>query len=365
MRPFRSTLILATLSIVLAACGPSEPLRLGLLGGPDAAARNGFGLAIEQGRLVGVQGRPLEGIASEPALDAETARARAGELVAAGVAAIVMPADTALVTAVLPIAEAAGIPVVGTMATATALGGRDDHFFRNVPDTAALAGRSMHHLATQHGVRRIALIHRADAGPDTADWLASARQAVAAAGGSLVAEVALAGEDHAAAIDSGLSHAPEALWLITGAADTARLAVRLAERRETQRDGQAPRLLGILPAAGEALIETGGAAVEGIAIAAAFDASDSSPENQAFQKAYSARFGEAPNIAAMAAYDATRVVLQALGRGHSGKPARQALLDHAPYAGVQQPIAFDRNGDLERARIHVVEVREGRFVRAD
>src|SRR5690606_22141995 len=101
----RSILLIPALalSLSLAACGPAEPLRLGLLSGADAAARNGFGLAIEQGRLVGIQGRPLEGIASEPAPDAEAARVRAGELVAAGVAAIVAPADAALVAAVLPV----------------------------------------------------------------------------------------------------------------------------------------------------------------------------------------------------------------------------------------------------------------------
>ena len=85
-KPLAALILLGTL--LLAACGEPEPVRIGFLGGLSDrntdvgdAGRNGVILAVEQwNREGGIQGRPIELIARDDAQKAETAARAAAEL---------------------------------------------------------------------------------------------------------------------------------------------------------------------------------------------------------------------------------------------------------------------------------------------
>jgi branched-chain amino acid transport system substrate-binding protein len=357
----RKPLLLLTLPFILAACGSDEPIRIGVLTGVDDAGRRGAQLAAEQVNLIGgLQGRRIEITITATAPDAGSARIRAEELVAAKVAAIIAPADDATIAAALPVATAAGIPVVATAAVATGLSGKDDHFLRTTPDAAAMALHVANHQATKNGVRQVVALVDNRYGMDDAGLLDEFAKAITAKGGALTARIPFSGGKaaHAALVTEAMGHGADALLIVADAADTAGFA------RAARQQPKPPRLIGSERAATRALIEFGGADVEGIEISSTFDPADASPENMAFQKAYTAGFGVAPDPSEMAAYDATRATMQAFSRGRSSKAPREALLDHGPYAGVQQGIIFDRHGDTRR-KLYVTTVREGRFVRAD
>ncbi|MCK7499157.1 MAG: ABC transporter substrate-binding protein [Comamonadaceae bacterium] len=133
----RVSLMLAA-SLVLAACSPTESLRLGFLGGLSGrsydlaeAARNGVLLAIEQRNLAGgIDGRAIELVVRDDGEKPGGAAQGAAELVASGVVAIIGPITSSMVEAALPVIEKAKVVMVTPTATAMQLVGKDDHLFR-------------------------------------------------------------------------------------------------------------------------------------------------------------------------------------------------------------------------------------------
>jgi branched-chain amino acid transport system substrate-binding protein len=98
---------------------------------------------------------------------------------------------------------------------------------------------------------------------------------------------------------------------------------------------------------------------EGAYFPSAFNARDPRPEVQAFVAAYQRKYGEAPNAYAALAYDATKLVAQAVEQvGPDRVKVRDYLANLSePYKGVTGEIQFDANGDpkgksMAMARIH-------------
>ena len=87
-----------------------------------------------------------------------------------------------------------------------------------------------------------------------------------------------------------------------------------------------------------------------------------SPERLAFDSAYRARYGTDAGIFAAEAYDAARLLAQAISeRGNTGEAIRESLLNVADYPGASGRITFDENGDCMKA-VFVKAVRDGAFV---
>ena len=115
-------------------------------------------------------------------------------------------------------------------------------------------------------------------------------------------------------------------------------------------------------AATEQLIELGGDVVQGLLIVQNYDRDDTSERFRSFGDAYFKRFQRSPGYSSVSAYDAATVVLSALRQRRSGETLKQAALRSGPYAGLQQSIAFDANGDTER-KVFFTEIRDGRYVK--
>lgn len=363
MRAHLAIALLAT--TLLAACTPREPVRIGFVGGLSGrvadlgeAARNGFLLAIEEANTGGgIDGRRIEPLVRDDAQDPARARQATEELAAAGVAAIVGPLTSAMAAPVLAAASQAGIPVVSPTVTTTALTGKDDLLLRVISDTAgysSLAAR-FHY---QRGVRRVAAVFDTRNRAYTEDWLNGFRRTFAAQGGRMVAEIPFeSGDsiDHEQIVRTLLSHRPDALLFVSAAVDTALFA------QQARKIGGGQTLIGVEWAATERLIELGGRAVDGMFVGQFFDRHAASPDYLAMREAYAARFRSPPGFASVAAYDATRAIIEARRRAPASTPLKQALLEQGPFAGAQQPIAFDRFGDAQR-RTFITEIRDGQFV---
>ena len=76
---------------------------------------------------------------------------------------------------------------------------------------------------------------------------------------------------------------------------------------------------------------------------------------------YVERFQREPGFAGVAAYDATRAVLEAFSRREGGEPLRETMLTRGPFPGAEDGTSFDRFGDSRRIP-HVAVVRDGHFV---
>ncbi len=105
--------------------------------------------------------------------------------------------------------------------------------------------------------------------------------------------------------------------------------------------------------------------IEGDIFVDGFFADSPDPTIHDFVVRYRLRHQEDPTSFAAQAYDATRLVLEAIKRGAtSGKTVREQLTRSADLPALSGPAAFGSNGTLDR-RMFVIEVKKGKFVQVD
>ncbi|MBK8890501.1 MAG: ABC transporter substrate-binding protein [Dechloromonas sp.] len=352
---------------LLGGCAPPEPLRLGFIGGltgrsADLAesGHKGALLAVEQANAAGgIGGRKIELVARDDGQNPAMAVRALEELAALRVEAVIGPLTSAMAVAVLPAAEKAGLVMVSPTVTASPLSGKDDQLFKVVSSTREHASHSAKYVYAQ-GARRVAAAYDLGNSAYTRAWLTDFREALVALGGEVVVDAAFTSGDDPSyrnAVNTLVTARPDAILLIANAVDTVRLL--LIARKQ----GFAAKAIGVTWAATEQLIELGGRTVEGLILTQYFNRDDTSPRYQAFQATYRARFKEDPGFASIAAYDATRATLFAIGK-RGKEPLKQALLTAGPYEGAQDIWNFDRFGDGQR-KAYVTIVRDGRFVNVE
>ncbi|HEX2722899.1 MAG TPA: ABC transporter substrate-binding protein, partial [Gemmatimonadaceae bacterium] len=104
-------------------------------------------------------------------------------------------------------------------------------------------------------------------------------------------------------------------------------------------------------------------ASNGAYVGTSFNAEDPRPEVQRFVRAFEQRFQAKPDAFAALAYDATRLVAEALAnKGHSRKDIRDylaSLTSSAPFAGITGPVYFNSSGDPIGMGFHVAQVVSG------
>lgn len=358
-------LIAASLALALAACVEQAPLRIGFIGGLSdlnsdngQAGQNGVILALEQfNRAGGIDGRMVELVSRDDAQDRVTAARSAGELVGAGVEAIIGPFTSGMAEVIVPITAKAGIFEISPTVTSMNFYGRDDNLFRinrttrdNAGDYArVIHGRGQRHVAVAYDTRNRNF---------SESWLAEFRSAFVAQGGEVAVAVPYESSSDAhfdETLHQMLTGKPDGLVFIAGALDVARLAQ------------QARKHAPLLPiaasewAATEQLVDLGGDVVDGLLIVQNFDRDDASPRFREFGDAYFKRFQRNPGYSSVAAYDAATVVLSALKSRHNGETMKEAVLRYGPYQGLQQQIVFDANGDTPR-KVFFTEIRGGRYL---
>lgn len=364
----KTTILVATALLGLAACGPPEPVKLGFIGGLSGrvadlgeAGRNGALLAVEAANAAGgIKGRKVELLVHDDEQKAETAIREAEALVAMRVDAIIGPMTSSMGEAVLPVATRAGVVMVSPTITTSSLSGKEDLLFKVAPSAAESTGRSAAHEYAR-GARRVAIVHDLSNRAFTADWALHFRTAFVALGGSVVAEGTFTSGSDASYVEAvkGIAASrADLLLFVANAVDTVRLT-RLARSQGLQQAVTTSTW-----AATEHLIQLGGRTVEGITMTQFFNRDDTSQRYRAFADAYRARFKLEPGFAGVAAYDATQAVLVAMNKAGKAVPLREALIAAGPFEGLQERWNFDRFGDAAR-QTKIAVVRDGRIVVID
>lgn len=362
-----SSFVAFAAALLVAACGPQEPVRIGFIGGLSGrvadlgvAGRNGAILAVEARNAAGgVAGRPVELLVRDDRQDAETARAAMRELIGLQVAAVVGPMTSAMAVAIAPLADAGQTVLVSPTATTNELAEKDDYFLRVIARTREYARRNARHLRATLGLARVSAIYDTGNRAYTESWLADFRDEFERGGGRLIRTLAYeSGPDANLANLAGelLTDPGDGVLILANSLDTALICQHLR------------RLNGRIPIAAsewgatERLLELGGNAVEGISIAQFVDRDSRATAYVAFREAYLRRFGAEPGFAGVAAHDAVSVVLDALATNPEPGPAlKRTILATGRFAGLQHEVAFDRHGDATRPTF-LTTVRQGRFV---
>lgn len=351
----------------LAGCSPSDPIRLGFIGGVSGrvadlgiGGRNGATLAVEmRNKSGGVNGRLVELIAEDDKQDPETAKQAVARLISRKVEAIIGPMTSAIAVASLPLINEARMTMISPTVTAPKLSGLDDYFLRVIAPTTEYARKGAEYHFTNQGQRRIAAAYDLRNREYTESWLADYRKAFTALGGEIVmAEPYASGDDtdFARLAERLLEQEPDAVLVIANSVDTAMLAQQLHKRNPHVRITTSEW------AATERLTELGGRAIEGMSIAQFLDRDSRQPAYVAFRKAYVERFASEPGFAGLTGFDAANVALDALAGKKAGQTLKQAILERRVFSGAQSEIRFDAAGDASR-ETYMTIIRNGTFVR--
>ncbi len=358
-------LLVCLLIGLVSACGPHEPHRIGFvatltgrLSDLGEAGRNGAQIAVDEINAAGgIHGRPVELIVQDDAQSPEKAIEAINHLRQIGVELVVGPMTSSMAEVILPIAQKSGMLLISPTVTAHKFFGRDDNLFLIMPSAREDARSSARHHFQEHGARRVAIIYDTRNLAYSESWLREYLVPFQELGGEVIPVPFESGHDADAEriAQQALNAKPDAVVMITGAADTARLAQRIRELNPQ------PLLLGAAQwATTQRLIELGGSAVEGLVVHNYFDNSAATANLVRLQQQYRERFRRELDFAGVSAYDATRVALAALSARTSGQSLREILLSGGPFTGAEGQIAFDANGDNGRIP-HIMVIRDGRF----
>lgn len=188
---------------------------------------------------------------------------------------------------------------------------------------------------------------------------AAMRQALAAANAPAVADETVDSglKDFGPVVDKLKAALPDAVFYAGYAPDGATLAkaVQAAGLQATLAMGDA--------ALDQALIASGGAAVEGLQLAAAPDPTKTA---SAFADAFKKRYGTPASVYAASTYDTVRLVADALRRAGSsdGEAVRQALAGSDFSGAYWGRMTFDGKGDLQAKTYVLWTVKAGKFEQA-
>jgi branched-chain amino acid transport system substrate-binding protein len=355
------------LCLLVAACAPPPPIKLGFLGGLSGkfsdlgiATRNGALLSIEIANAAGgIDGRKLSLVEMDDKQDSQAALLAMAELERQGVVAVIGPSTSSMAVAVTPFANEKQLLLVAPTATTNALYGKDDYFLRAVGDAAHYGtAAAQHHFAM--GLRRAALVQDLANADYTENWGTPYAKTFTALGGTITTVVHFTSTqkpDYQLLARQLIASRTELVVTVASSSDSALIAQRVRGLAPTM------RLAGASWASTERLIELGGAAVEGMLFEQYFDRFDPKPKFQSFLKAYQDRFHAAPGFGAVLAYDATQLVLAGLRQTHGTKESlKAAVLAAGKVEGAQDPVTLDAYGDAMRP-VYFGVVKNGAFAR--
>lgn len=258
--------------------------------------------------------------------------------------------------AVAPICQAAGIPEISPTSTNVKVTLVGDYIFRACfidPFQGTVMAKYAYETL---GVKTAAVLY--DNGNDYNKGLAeNFKAAFEKLGGKVVAYEAFTDEektvDYKAQLTTIKAAKPEFLYLPNyyGSA-----ALQLKQARE----------MGLnVPAGGgdgwdsSKFVEIGGAAVEGGVFSNHFSKDDQTPAVQTFVKAYTAKYGEAPDALAALAYEATNLFLDAFKTCGStkGSDIRDAM-KNTSFVGISGAYKFDANRDPIKSAV-IIKIENG------
>lgn len=356
--------MMGVIVLILAGCA-AQPVVFGFSGeitgnGSDLgiSARNGMMLGVEYVNTNGgINGRELQVIIKDDQGKPEVAKQVDGELINAGVVAILGHITSEQSVAGLTVTQPAGMVMLSPISSSLALTGVDDLFFRVCADNMREI-RVLTRQMLEQGQPRIVIIYDAENQAFSLPYAQAVAAQLNLLGGEALDLFPYASTD--TNLDQMVANTatlkPDAVLIVSSAVKTALLIqhFRLGEFE--------PALYATDWAFSETLLQTGGKAVEGVSLMASFDINGDAAEMKAFQEKYQARYGYSPNYAAMQTYEAVLVLAEALRQTKGtadGLP--EALRNIRDLQGLNSTISMDEFGDVIRP-VYLFQVQDGRMV---
>lgn len=256
-----------------------------------------------------------------------------------------------------PIANDAKVPMISSSSTAPGIPDIGPYIFRNCISDNVQAAQMAEYAAKELKLKKFAVMYtNNDYGMALRDGFTAKAKEL----GEVVAVEAYTDNDtnFSAQLTKIKAKNPDALYIAGYYTEAAKIAQQAREQ------GLKVQVLGGDGFYSTKLIELGGDAVEGAIFTAGFYSGDSTPSVQNFVAAYKAKFNEEPDMFAAQAYDAAKMVLEAIKKAGSTDTTkiRDALAATRNFPGVTGTTSFKENGDAEKS-IVILKVEKGKFVR--
>ena len=340
-------------------CSLDEPVPIGAVFSQTGAAAvygqtqlNGVQLAVEERNAEG--GVTYELIAEDDASDpAQGITAFENLINSEQVAAIIGPTLSNTAFSTNPVAQDAGVPVLGVSNTAEGVTEIGEFIFRNSLTEGQVIPQTVEAAQAQFGLERVAVLY----GDDDA-FTQSGYEVFAQALGDAGIEVtstqtfAKGDTDFSAQLTEARQTEPDAL-VVSALAEEAALILTQAQEL-----GLDVPVIGGNGFNSPALIENAGEAAEGTVVGAAWNSAAEDPRNEEFIAAYQDAYGALPDQFAAQAYAGMNIVAEAVESACSADRTaiRDALAGISGLETVLGSFSFTENRDADHpAVVQIVE----------
>lgn len=369
MKPYRTMLVLFVTALTLFCAGPSNKIKLGLIAPLTGdvktfgeSTRNGYQLAVDEANAAGgVNGKLIEPkIADDKNDPTECANAGSKLINQDGVKLIVGSVASKCSNPLSDLCQSSKVVMISTastnpMVTVTEKGVRKDYVFRACfidPFQGAVGARfALDNLKA----KTAAVLY--DVGNDYSKGLAEYfKNTFTQGGGTVVLYKSYAKDDvdFSSLLTDVKQVNPEVLFLPDYYQKVGLIAMKAHEL------GIPAKLLGGDGWDSPDMAKIAGDAINGGYFTNHFSPDDQRPEVQDFVKRYKTKYGAAPDALATLAYDATRIMLEAIRRAGTDKPdaVRDAMAKITDFPTVSGKISFDKNGNPLKSAV-VLQYQDG------
>ncbi len=259
--------------------------------------------------------------------------------------------------AMQPIFDSAGMVQLSPTASHTEYAGGSRWSFGIVGTQAGEGPFNANYAYNEIGIRNIAILHiNNDWGIDTANFFTRAFEGL---GGRVTrTEFYFEGESDFTAVLSTLRESgADGLFIASFYNDGAAINI------QRDRLGWGVPVIGPTSLYSPQLIALGGSSVEGLFTGTGFFTPDPDPAVRQYVQSFQAKYGALPNFHAALAYDAMKLLADAIERAGStdSEAIRSAMAETRDFPGLAGSITFTPAGDAVKG-YRMLQIRNGEFV---
>ncbi|NLM24084.1 MAG: ABC transporter substrate-binding protein [Firmicutes bacterium] len=251
----------------------------------------------------------------------------------------------------------AKVPTISPSSTAVDLTKGNPYLFRNCLSDEVQAIQLAEYAVKELGLSKFAILYTNN------DYGKSLKDAFEAKANELAEVVAVevfmdGDENFKSQLTSIKEKNPDGLYIAGYYTEAGKIAQQAKEL------GMNVQLLGADGLCNVVLLQIGGEAVEGAYATSGFYPDDPTPAVQNFVNAYKEKYNEDPDMFAAQAYDATRIVIEAIkSKGPSSEEIREGIAATKDFPGITGKTSIDEEGDTIKDVI-ILKVENGKFIRA-
>jgi branched-chain amino acid transport system substrate-binding protein len=369
MKLYRPLIVLFVAALTIFCAGPGNKIKLGLIAPLTGdvktfgeSTRNGYALAVDEANAAGgVNGKLIEPkIADDKNDPTECANAGSKLINQDGVKLIVGSVASKCSNPLSDLCQSSKVVMISTastnpLVTVTDKGVRKDYVFRACyidPFQGAVGARfALDNLKA----KTAAVLY--DVGNDYSKGLAEYfKNTFTKNGGTIVLYKSYAKDDvdFSSLLTDVKQANPEVLFLPDYYQKVGLIA------RKARELSIPAKLLGGDGWDSPDMTKIAGDAINGGYFTNHYSPDDQRPEVQDFVRKYKAKYGAAPDALATLAYDATRIMLEAIRRAGTDKPdaVRDAMAKITDFPTVSGKISFDKNGNPLKSAV-VLQYQDG------